>query len=670
MRSSGGDEGRMASMGQAAEALGSGAAVPVLGAKRVEGEPQSVLALIAFSLAALYLVELWLTLWMLSGRAALVMATLCGVSSIGLANAGWLIRRSSNPVAPRWVAAVASVPIMTSIVHFAVTGRQGQTTTLMLAIVAIGAGIASRRAAMVLITVGCAAWAGVAAVRLPGPGLETADVARVGLQLAAAVGLSAALHVARTRREHGLRQARDVLAAGILSEQAAHRARAESEQRYHGLFDDSPVGIGLSDEHGLLVAANPALCELFGRPLAEVLGRSAVEFTHPDDKAAHSRAYALITEAPTGVVRVEKRYLRPDGRVCWAWLTARHTPGPNGETWTLAHIQDVTERKRAEQAIADSEANLSALAEVTRRIQRGEDARALIVDAACELAGATHASLAELDASGNLVVTASTNDALVSARIPLSATSAAVTVVQSGEALFIADPDQNPLVKPGMLRLTAARSVHLLPVQSRERITGVLVVGWDHRVEGIRPAPGRALKLLADETGIALEQDALMAELKRRAVTDTLTGLPNRRGWEDSMRRLLEDARRRGTPLTIAIADVDHFKAYNDTHGHLAGDNLLRAFATNTRRGLRGGDVVARWGGEEFTIALPDCSLTEARLVLARVHAAMPDGQTCSIGFATWDTAEMVAELMSRADEALYAAKSGGRNRSTAYVEA
>lgn len=159
-------------------------------------------------------------------------------------------------------------------------------------------------------------------------------------------------------------------------------------------------------------------------------------------------------------------------------------------------------------------------------------------------------------------------------------------------------------------------------------------------------------------------------EAKRRgnaledlAFTDALTGLGNRRAWETWLEAARDAARHDGQPLCVAIFDFDHFKAYNDANGHTAGDALLAGAALMWRRELRPTDFLARYGGEEFAAVLPACTLEGARVVVERIRAATPAGQTVSAGIAQWDGAEDNEALVARADAALYQAKAAGRNR-------
>jgi diguanylate cyclase (GGDEF)-like protein len=156
---------------------------------------------------------------------------------------------------------------------------------------------------------------------------------------------------------------------------------------------------------------------------------------------------------------------------------------------------------------------------------------------------------------------------------------------------------------------------------------------------------------------------AARQELARQASTDPLTGMANRRAWEPVLSRLLEEARGSGRPLTVLILDLDHFKAFNDSRGHLAGDELLRAFAQRILAVAPPPAIAARWGGEEFVVAIPGVTHTEAVAVAERIRGIVPEEQSCSIGLAASEAADTDLTLLGRADAALYRAKEQGRDR-------
>jgi diguanylate cyclase (GGDEF)-like protein len=165
-----------------------------------------------------------------------------------------------------------------------------------------------------------------------------------------------------------------------------------------------------------------------------------------------------------------------------------------------------------------------------------------------------------------------------------------------------------------------------------------------------------------------------LAQLQVIATRDELTGLPNRRQMQALMDQELLRSQRHRHDFCIAVLDLDHFKQVNDTHGHAAGDEVLRRFAAAAQAALRGTDVLARWGGEEFLVLLPDTGMPLARAGMERLReqiAAMPielaNGArvslTVSIGLTGYRRGETLAQTLARADQWLYQAKAEGRNR-------
>ncbi|MFC5729414.1 MULTISPECIES: GGDEF domain-containing protein [Nocardioides] len=187
----------------------------------------------------------------------------------------------------------------------------------------------------------------------------------------------------------------------------------------------------------------------------------------------------------------------------------------------------------------------------------------------------------------------------------------------------------------------------------------------DHHGSVVMLAGGCLIALL-----VVLRMADLVQQLQYKAVElaalarrDGLTGLANRRTWDYELSRVCDAARKEGTTLHIAVLDMDHFKRFNDEHGHTMGDMVLRGTTQAWADLVQGRGFLARYGGEEFTVLLPDMGLTEAEALLDQMRRAVTHDQTCSIGLATWDHRETPADLVGRADGALYQAKGEGRDR-------
>ena len=167
---------------------------------------------------------------------------------------------------------------------------------------------------------------------------------------------------------------------------------------------------------------------------------------------------------------------------------------------------------------------------------------------------------------------------------------------------------------------------------------------------------------------IRLVLGRVLQRLTAQAQTDALTGTVNRRGLLQHLEQMHQRARGGGDGYVVLMVDVDHFKNVNDEHGHAQGDDVLKRVAQGLREGLRAGDVVARWGGEEFCVLLPRIGLAEAQTLAERmtlqIAATGKPRVTVSIGVAEAHAqAETAEQVIRRADAALYRAKEAGRNR-------
>ncbi|MBI2892614.1 MAG: diguanylate cyclase [Deltaproteobacteria bacterium] len=228
-----------------------------------------------------------------------------------------------------------------------------------------------------------------------------------------------------------------------------------------------------------------------------------------------------------------------------------------------------------------------------------------------------------------------------------------------------------------LLRRAVSRRIEALATQvgafRRERSARVEVGGTDEVRELGSVFNEMASELERYTVNLEHTVDERTRELKganRRleelAVTDGLTGLHNHRHFQERLRRDLEIARRAGRPLSVAMFDVDHFKTYNDTYGHPAGDEVLRKVASAVRREARAADLVARYGGEEFVVAMPDADRDAAQAAAERIrrHVQAEGVVTISGGIACFpEDGEDAESLIEQADRALYRAKRAGRDR-------
>jgi diguanylate cyclase (GGDEF)-like protein/PAS domain S-box-containing protein len=449
----------------------------------------------------------------------------------------------------------------------------------------------------------------------------------------------------------------------VTAQAAAEQALQISERRFRTVFGDSPVAMGLSDEFGRWVETNAAMGQLMGVDARELIDRVATDFAHPDDHHLIASSEQGQQDSPDGVLRMEVRFVRPNGDLRWAWLSITPTPGPAGENWTLCIAQDVTARKAAETALRESKADLDALARVARCVQSGDDPRPVVVSAVRDLSSASTVSMVEALHDGVLIVTANVGIDVLGLTVPLDDVSMTAHVWRTGRQMFLTDAAEHPLVNPALLALDEAVSVLWQPVIVQGTVVAILNVTWRRRIVDPGDRAVRVVGVIADEAGYSLHASRLRRELERSATTDPLTGSLNRRAWDAGLRLLMDRARLSGATLTVALVDLDHFKHYNDAHGHTAGDVLLTEFAGAARTCLRKHDVFARWGGEEFIVALYDCTPDHAEQILDRIRGSMPSGSTCSIGHTTWDGTEPLAASISRADTALYVAKRTGRDR-------
>jgi diguanylate cyclase (GGDEF)-like protein len=209
------------------------------------------------------------------------------------------------------------------------------------------------------------------------------------------------------------------------------------------------------------------------------------------------------------------------------------------------------------------------------------------------------------------------------------------------------------------LAALAAASLTSPGTLAAQLLLGVRLDGWSVVISSVV----LFLLVVARMGGLLTRLQVQATQLAALARTDGLTGLPNRRTGDAELLRACRRAAADGQALSIAMLDLDHFKRFNDTYGHQAGDRLLVEASNSWRNGLSASDTLARYGGEEFMVVMPGRELSEARLLVDSLRALTPAGQTFSAGVSQWDGSEHAAAALHRADVAMYVAKRSGRDR-------
>lgn len=462
------------------------------------------------------------------------------------------------------------------------------------------------------------------------------------------------------------------------------------------LFEHNLDGVLITvPDEGRILAANPAACQLLGRSETELqaIGRQGIA------DAGDPRWGDVLTErARTGRTRTQVRMCRNDGSTFEVELSSAAFSSSRGERRACIVFRDLSARdvdvSRERELFATHDGIARELQDrvsrrvavalmQTRELLRGSDdeqTRSRLAD----LAGWLDDTLASVEQAAFRLGTETERryESLVE-NSPVS-----VAVYRGRDTRFV-------YANRAAVELYGARDLEdMLSRYGYEVIPPDLEPGWRHRVERILDGAvirqGRTRIVRFDGVELDVEVNATRVEfdsepcvqielrdvtkrtaaerrrrerLEREARSDPLTGVLNRRGWDEALRAGLAGATATGAPLTIAIADLDHFKAYNDSRGHPAGDRLLVELGQRWRGELRTDDVLARLGGEEFGVVMQETTAERAQELLLRLSGAVPDGQTCSMGVAQWTGVESAEELLARADAALYCAKRGGRNR-------
>jgi diguanylate cyclase (GGDEF)-like protein len=304
------------------------------------------------------------------------------------------------------------------------------------------------------------------------------------------------------------------------------------------------------------------------------------------------------------------------------------------------------------------------LVEVNQTLQKlfgSADARTDLCTAVQKVSGATSALLFEPSAEARtLHFTAGTiENPAAWLRTPAARGSAAEAAFRAQKPVLITEGIASRVANIGTWQAAGSpTSVLHEPLLHEGRSLGVLVVGWDD-VSSLKDPRVVAASVLGHEGAYVIARADVIDHLTDAAHTDALTGLPNRRAWDSRLALALTE----NQPLAVVIIDLDHFKRFNDTYGHPAGDKLLQDAGTAWRSVIRDRDFLARLGGEEFGILIFSADQEPTVRTVDRIRAQVPGRETCSAGIAFREPGDNAAALVKRADQALYEAKTGGRDQ-------
>jgi diguanylate cyclase (GGDEF)-like protein/PAS domain S-box-containing protein len=431
----------------------------------------------------------------------------------------------------------------------------------------------------------------------------------------------------------------------LTEQRAAEAAHHETSAMFEASFAHAPNGVAMIGLDGRFLRVNPALCAMLGRREAELVGHLTTEICHPDDLAATGRAYDAMNGA-SKTVSIEKRYLRPDGEVVWAFCRGIIVHDEDDQpSYIVTHFVDFTARKLADRRQAEADL----------RFER-----------------------AFSDAPIGMALVGLDGDFLKVNRSLREITGYSEQELLALTLQEITHPEDRDSDREEVDALLAGRTERYAVEQVYFAARGRLI--WTKVARSlVRDSDGKPVHFIVHVEDIS-ERKRMEASLQRLADHDSLTELWNRRRFEEELTRQVGRCQRYAEKAALLLMDLDGFKAVNDTFGHKAGDDLLKLVAAALQRRIRGTDAVARLGGDEFAILLGKVSPDQASEVAEQLHALvaaasleLADGSvsvTASVGVVFLDERIRGAQdAMVQADVAMYDVKvarpdsSGARSR-------
>lgn len=456
----------------------------------------------------------------------------------------------------------------------------------------------------------------------------------------------------------------------VTERKLAEAALQNNERRLKALIENGLDYISLLDTQGNLLWENPSSTSMLGYRPNEFLGKSLFEIMHPDDLERISPQFAELAGEPgsrrSGVFRLR----RSDGAWCWVEAIVSNFLHDPAVEALVVNYRDITERKQMEEAEREqrslAEALSNSAAALNNTLNFGE-----VLDRVLDNVGRVvphdAANIMLLDQDGDTLSIAYTRGYLerdakeiASIRLSMAAMSILMEAAGSGQALLIPDTRSHP----AWFDFPATHwvcSYLTVPIQIRQHTVGFL--NLDSATSGFfNSNHAERLQAFANHAAIAIENARLYEQVQKLALTDTLTGTFNRAFFEAEVTRMELS---RDFPMSIILADLDNMKKTNDTLGHAAGDELLKRTVQTLQAVFRASDIIARIGGDEFAVLLPQTDSVEAEQMLARVRRKLTEYNATnsdlpvrlSLGAGTAEHGQLLAMAFTIADQRLYADK-------------
>ena len=452
-------------------------------------------------------------------------------------------------------------------------------------------------------------------------------------------------------------------------------ALRESEERFRNAFESASAGVAIVALDGRWIRVNPALCEMLGYAERELLATDYQSVTHPDDLESDTVNIRRLVSGGVRYYHQVKRYFHKHGHVVWALLSVSLVRDEQERPlYFVSQIVDITQRKQAEWLEDDRRDVL----EMVARHQPVEHVLTRLCRMAERQLPGVVASLLLLQ-DGSLKnfapnLPADFAEALAPRLLTLSAALCGRAELNGRYACCDVGRDAEWAAYREAAFAHGLRGCWAAPVRSSEGDFLGMVVLYLRNLREMDEWGQRLIDQVAKLATVAIEHRELAEQLTHRAFHDPLTGLPNRVLFEERLEQAVARARRNGTTVALVAMDLDRFKQINDTLGHEAGDELLQQFAARIRGSLRETDPVARVGGDEFMVVLPDLADPKGPATVARklveamkapfALAGREIPMSASIGVCVYpQDAQDLESLHRGADAALYGSKRAGRNR-------